>query len=203
MGRSRLFVRQSRHFPGRLQRRLPRHHRGIRDESGNYDFFLRSDDASELWISTDDTEDRLQFEAEETGCCNAFQEPGALQTTLAPLSLTAGQKYFVQVVYKEGGGGDYAQVAWRKSDDDTPAADLLPIPGQYVSAAMDLPAPPPIVDPPTVSIAREGTDVTVTWDRGVLQTAPAATGPWTDSAATSPLSEPATDAAKFYRVMSN
>jgi hypothetical protein len=44
-----------------------------------------------------------------------------------------------------------------------------------------------------------GDNVTVVWGRGTLQTAPTAMGPWTDAAATSPLTEPAGDTAKFYR----
>jgi len=110
-------------------------------ESGDYHFFLRSDDASELWISTDDSPGNLVFQAEETGCCNAFQEVDALQTTFAPLALTAGEKYFIQIIYKEGGGGDFAQVAWREKDDDTPAASLQPIPGQFLSSAEALLVP--------------------------------------------------------------
>ncbi|HAB14959.1 MAG TPA: hypothetical protein DCE44_00765 [Verrucomicrobiales bacterium] len=113
-------------------------------ESGNYDFFLRSDDASELWISSDATEANATLQAYETGCCDPFKEPGAEETTTAPLALTAGNKYFIRVIYKEGGGGDYGQVAWRKATDTAtkPAISLAPIPGKYLSAAVDLPAPP-------------------------------------------------------------
>ncbi|MBN8248414.1 MAG: discoidin domain-containing protein, partial [Verrucomicrobia bacterium] len=113
-------------------------------ESGNYHFFLRSDDASELYISTDNTAANLAFQAQETGCCAAFQEPdlGAEETTAVPIALVANQSYFIRAVYKEGGGGDYVQVAWRKEGDTTPAANLLPIPGRFLSATSDLPAPP-------------------------------------------------------------
>ncbi|MCF7766006.1 MAG: hypothetical protein K9N62_20250 [Verrucomicrobia bacterium] len=110
-------------------------------ESGQYHFFLRSDDASELYISTDDSPANLQYTAWQTGCCNAFAEPGADFTTFDPISLTAGRKYFVRLIYKEGGGGDYGQVAWRKEGDTTAAASLTPIPGIYLSANVDLPAP--------------------------------------------------------------
>jgi hypothetical protein len=112
------------------------------EETGEYDFFLRSDDASELWISTDDSEGNLQFQAEEPGCCNAFLEVGADQTTFTPISMTAGEKYFIQVLYKEGGGGDFAQVAWRNVNDDTPAANLQPIPGKFLSSATPQLSPP-------------------------------------------------------------
>lgn len=112
------------------------------EESGQYDFFLRSDDASELYISSDATEANLILQAYETGCCDGFKEPGAEETTAAPLTLTAGTKYFIRVLYKEGGGGDYAQVAWRKVGTTVPAASLQPIPGRFLSAAVDLAAPP-------------------------------------------------------------
>jgi len=113
-------------------------------ESGNYHFFIRSDDASELYVSTDDTEANLVYAAAETGCCAAFQEIdlGAEETTAAPIALVANQKYFIRAVYKEGGGGDYVQVAWRKEGDTTPAASLLPIPGKFLSSSAALPAPP-------------------------------------------------------------
>ncbi|MCZ7634647.1 MAG: PA14 domain-containing protein [Verrucomicrobia bacterium] len=114
-------------------------------ESGDYDFFLRSDDASRLEISTDDKEANLVWQAEEYGCCAAFLEPNdagkPTVTTSMPISLVANRRYFIRVIYKEGGGGDYAQVAWRKVGDPTPAGSLQPIPGKYLSAAVDLPAP--------------------------------------------------------------
>ena len=110
-------------------------------ETGNYDFFLRSDDASELWISPDDKPANLVQVAVETGCCAAFMEVGDPRTTSSPIALTAGKNYFIRVVYKEGGGGDYAQVAWRKVGVTTSAGSLLPIPGKFLSSAVDLPAP--------------------------------------------------------------
>lgn len=114
-------------------------------ETADYHFFLRSDDASELYISSNDSPDNLVLQAYETGCCDAFKEPGsdgADETTFTPISMQAGRKYFVRVIYKEGGGGDYAQVAWRKSTDTTPAASLQPISSAFISSATPLPAPP-------------------------------------------------------------
>lgn len=54
--------------------------------------------------------------------------------------------------------------------------------------------------PPRLVIARNGTQITVSWDGGTLESAPAVTGPWTPvSGATSPYITPATEAARFYR----
>jgi hypothetical protein len=102
-------------------------------ESGNYRFFIYSDDASQLFLSTDDKAANLVQIAEETGCCNFFTEPDSPRTS-EPVALTAGKKYFIRLIYKEGGGGDYGQVAWRKEGDATPASALRPIDGKFLSS---------------------------------------------------------------------
>ena len=102
-------------------------------ESGSYRFFIYSDDASQLFLSTDDKEANLVQIAEETGCCNFFTEPDSPRTS-EPVALTAGKKYFIRLIYKEGGGGDYGQVAWRKEGDKTPASALKPIPGKFFTS---------------------------------------------------------------------
>lgn len=60
---------------------------------------------------------------------------------------------------------------------------------------------PPTGQPGTLSVTRAGNNVTVTWDVGVLQTAPSAAGPWTDAPGNGTLTEAASDAAKFYRTV--
>lgn len=102
-------------------------------ESGVYNFFLRSDDASQLFLSTDNKPANLAVIAEETGCCAAFQEPGDTKTS-TEITLVAGKGYYFSVVWKEGGGGDFAQVAWRKAGDTTAAGNLKPIPGKFFTA---------------------------------------------------------------------
>lgn len=106
---------------------------------GDYDFFLRSDDASQLFLSTDADPANLTMICEEAGCCNPFRETGigASQTTASPIHLVAGQRYAVQGLLKEGGGGDYVQVAWRRVGDATPAAQLTPIPGTFLAVDAD------------------------------------------------------------------
>jgi len=102
-------------------------------ESGSYRFFIYTDDASQLFLSTDDKAANLAQIAEETGCCNFFTEPDSPRTS-EPIALTAGKKYFIRLIYKEGGGGDYGQVAWRKEGDKTAASALKPIDGKFLSA---------------------------------------------------------------------
>ena len=131
--------------------------------SGSYRFFLRSDDASELWLSPDDTKNATLI-AYETGCCQAFLEPGAATQTSLPIQLEPFQSYYVEVFNKEGGGGDYVEVAWRLEGDATPAASLRPIPGSALSAYA--PRPLPRFNPPAIN----GEQVTLTWTgNGTLQ----------------------------------
>lgn len=108
-------------------------------ESGSYDFFIRSDDASQLYLSTSEKAPDPSTDtpiAEETGCCDAFHETGNgdPESTQAPIALVAGKKYAFLAFVKEGGGGDYLQVAMRKVGDPTPAGSLKPLGGTQIGA---------------------------------------------------------------------
>ncbi|MFM8359583.1 MAG: LamG-like jellyroll fold domain-containing protein, partial [Verrucomicrobiota bacterium] len=58
---------------------------------------------------------------------------------------------------------------------------------------------PPVVEPGTLSAALSGANVSISWDRGVLQTAPSPTGPWTDATGNGSVTEAASANAQFYR----
>ena len=112
-------------------------------ESGNYRFFIRSDDASQFFLSKTEIPPNPAVDTpvmEETGCCNAFLEPlnasgdPVNQTSQTPISLVAGKKYAFLAFVKEGGGGDFLQVAMRKEGDATLASALKPISGALVGA---------------------------------------------------------------------
>ena len=110
-------------------------------ESGDYHFFVRSDDASEFFLNESGAEvpDVTQEWpiAFEVDCCDGFYEPGLDDaTTPVPIPLTAGKAYGFAMVVKEGGGGDWFQVAWRKEGDDTPADELEPITGAAIGGGM-------------------------------------------------------------------
>ena len=124
------------------------------DQSGAFEFFLRSDDASQLFLSTDDKVANMAQIAEETGCCDAYHESGDPETS-APITMVAGRRYAIQVLWKEGGGGDYAQVAMRKVGDTTAAASLKPIEGKFLSTSLDTKHGPPIISeqPKAVAVA--------------------------------------------------
>lgn len=106
--------------------------------TGAYNFYIRSDDASQLWISSDATEANLMNVAEEFSCCGPFEEVGALETTALPIYMVAGQKYAIQVLLKEGAGGDWFEVAWQEaSGEQKPANTLRPLVGSVLSSMAD------------------------------------------------------------------
>ena len=77
--------------------------------SGNWRFFLRSDDASQLYLNPNGPEpDGSQLILEETACCGDWNKYQS-----AAIPLIAGQPYYIEMLYKEGGGGDYGKVAAR------------------------------------------------------------------------------------------
>ncbi len=80
---------------------------------GDYTFYIASDDASELWLSTDDNPANAKKIAFVAGWTNAgeWQKEAANQKS-APITLKASGKYFIQSFHKEGGGGDFVEVGW-------------------------------------------------------------------------------------------
>jgi hypothetical protein len=109
--------------------------------TGDYYLHIRSDDASQLFFNPtgaalpDPTVDAPV--AEESGCCAAFMPAGDGRTA-GPFTLTANQNYGVIGIWKEGGGGDYMQVAW--SPDGT-VANAKIIPFSYLSGGPGVDAP--------------------------------------------------------------
>lgn len=163
-------------------------------ESADYQFFIRSDDASELWLSSDASPANLDIIAYELACCRPFEETD--QRFSLPISLEAGRSYFIEALYKEGGGGDYVEVAWRKDGDLTPAGQLTPIPGQFFTTyAPGAPALGPL------DIHIDGSNAILTWSGPGQLTMSTTLATWQDIAdATSPHSFPITGPAVYFRL---
>jgi hypothetical protein len=143
-------------------------------ETGGYRFFIRSDDASQLYLNTSGPAipeaDLFSFIAQETGCCAAFLEPDTAQSawrgqTSEVIQLQAGRSYGILFIVKEGGGGDWGQVAWRKEGDTTAPSALAPIGYPFFVSEASPKADPvgaviEIVQQPISSTAMEGQSVT-------------------------------------------
>jgi hypothetical protein len=110
-------------------------------ETGTYRFFVASDDASVLRISTDTDPANAVQVAQETGCCKNFTlDDGGLSGTV---NLVAGNQYYMEALLKEGSGGDWMTVGWRKPSediDDVPAGNQEGIPGEYFTSTVNVQA---------------------------------------------------------------
>lgn len=78
----------------------------IAPTTGNYRFYIASDDNSELWLSTDSTTASAVKIASVTDWTNSREWSKYLSQKSAAIALTAGQRYYIRALHKEGAGGD-------------------------------------------------------------------------------------------------
>lgn len=113
-------------------------------QTGNYTFWIASDDASELWLSTDDNPAnavKIAYVAAWTSSREWTKEPNQQS---ASIHLEAGHKYYIESIHKEGGGGDNLAVRWQLPDGTWENNDPnQPIPGIRLApyGGLDITAP--------------------------------------------------------------
>ena len=81
-------------------------------ETGNYTFWIASDDYSELWLSSDSNPANEIKIAEVIGHTGSRQWEKYSGQKSNSILLTAGQAYYIKALHKEGGGDDNIAVAW-------------------------------------------------------------------------------------------
>ena len=94
--------------------------------TGNYIFWIASDDKSELWLSTDAEPANKRQIASVTVWTNPDEWTKYSTQQSAPISLVAGQKYYVEALHKEISGTDHIAVGWTLPDGTLER----PIPGK-------------------------------------------------------------------------
>ncbi|MDX2111219.1 MAG: carbohydrate-binding protein [Verrucomicrobiota bacterium] len=95
--------------------------------SGAYTFTVNSDDQSEIWLSTNDTAASKQ----------KIIAAGTFGTS-SSINLTAGQRYYLEILYKEGRFGDNLTLSWQPPGSTTTSV----IDGAFLSPfALPPPAP--------------------------------------------------------------
>lgn len=93
--------------------------------SGSFRFYLSSDDHSELWLSTnDDPANKVKIAYLDRAVDPNSWSQHASQVS-NPIDLVGGQKYYIEVLHKEGLGADFVAVGWRFQNGDFEG----PIPG--------------------------------------------------------------------------
>ncbi|WP_309399959.1 PA14 domain-containing protein [Cerasicoccus maritimus] len=102
--------------------------------SGEYTFWLASDNNSELWLSTDETTfGKQQIAMLDTTV--SFQDWDRFQSQRsAPIQLTAGEAYYFEVLHKESTGRDHVSVAW-----SYPGQARIVVPGEHLMTASETP----------------------------------------------------------------
>lgn len=98
--------------------------------TGNYIFWIASNDNSELWLSTDENEENKTKVASVTGYTHPGQWSKYPSQRSAEVSLRADQKYYIEVLHKEGTGTDHLAVGWELPDGSlerpVPGMRLIP-----------------------------------------------------------------------------
>ena len=80
--------------------------------SGDYTFFIAGDDEVELWVSEDASGLNKKLVAYHKGHTSYLQWDKSTTQHSEPLSLVAGQEYFIEALQKEGGGADHLSIGW-------------------------------------------------------------------------------------------
>jgi hypothetical protein len=82
-------------------------------ETADYTFWMASDDYGELRLSTDADPAKAVPIATVPGWTNSQEWTKYPAQKSAPIKLQAGQKYYIEALMKEGGGGDNIAVSWQ------------------------------------------------------------------------------------------
>jgi hypothetical protein len=80
--------------------------------TGEYTFYITTDDNGRLLMSDDAEASGATKIAEVGGWAGPEAWTKFASQTSAPRQLTAGERYYIEALHKEGGGGDHVQVAW-------------------------------------------------------------------------------------------
>lgn len=97
--------------------------------TGSYTFWIAADDAAEFWLSTNDSSSNKVRIASLLSWTN-FREWTKFTSQKSPsINLQAGQRYYLEVLHKQGGGGDNVSVQWQLPDGTIES----PVPGSRLS----------------------------------------------------------------------
>lgn len=96
--------------------------------SGSYTFWVAGDDNTDLYLSTSDNPANSSRIAYVNGWTSSRQWNKYSTQQSTTINLVAGQKYYIEVLHKEGSGGDNVAVAWQG-----PGISQQVIAGSYLS----------------------------------------------------------------------
>jgi hypothetical protein len=85
-------------------------------ETGEYRFWVSGDDQVALSLSADESPTNLAPVAVVPGYTSRHDWDKYTEQASVPILLQGGQHYLIELVHKEGGGGDHAAAAWSGPD---------------------------------------------------------------------------------------
>lgn len=112
------------------------------EETGDYVFYISSDDDGALLLSPNENRSELEEIARDPHWHRPrdWMNPerrravsGHLENQSRPIHLEAGQEYAIEARMKDGGGGDNMAVTWRRSNEPAPSKGDSPIAGRFLS----------------------------------------------------------------------
>ncbi len=124
--------------------------------TGNYTFWIASDDAGQLFLSTTDQPQNKISIATVPGWTSSREWGKYPEQKSAAITLSGGHKYYIEALMKEGGGGDNLAVRWQLPNGTMEE----PIPGSRLTA-YGLSAPQITQQPSNLTVV-EGTPAAFT-----------------------------------------
>ncbi|MGI4734884.1 MAG: DUF6443 domain-containing protein [Janthinobacterium lividum] len=105
--------------------------------TGLYQFYISSDDKSQLWLSTSEAPDQKRLIAYEDVWTPSRTWNWHATQASAPIYLEVGKRYYIEALQKEDDGGDNLAVGWVLPNGSFEG----PLPSTYLSTdAINLPA---------------------------------------------------------------
>jgi Chitobiase/beta-hexosaminidase C-terminal domain/PA14 domain/Divergent InlB B-repeat domain/HYDIN/CFA65/VesB-like, Ig-like domain/FlgD Ig-like domain len=93
--------------------------------TGDYTFWIASDDNSELWLAMNDNPTNKVKIAWVLDYTDPRQW-NKFASQKAEIALEQGQRYYIEALQKEGGGGDNLAVGWVKPGDASSVPEVIP-----------------------------------------------------------------------------
>ncbi len=104
--------------------------------TGTYYFWISGDDYIQLYLSSDSTPENRSLIANINGWTDVYEWDKYASQISAPVNLVADEQYYLELLHKEGNGGDHFSVAWSTTlDTDTPEV----ISGDYLTPVESAP----------------------------------------------------------------
>ena len=129
--------------------------------SGDYVFWIASDESAELWLSTTSAPSNKVKIAFNSSATKSRQWNKAASQKSLPRTLTAGQLYYIEALMKEGTGSDNLSVGWSRPGQPTTTPGEV-IPGIYLLT--QLPDTQPPTAPTNVASSNiSATSFTLSW----------------------------------------